>query len=80
LRRERAGTKAALTEELKGIHPGIRNALHIRSGVILNWLRQHGKRQMQYMIDHKHIDSTERYQVQDMESLKSALSKHHPFG
>lgn len=69
-----------LTEELKGINPKIKNALHIRSSVILHWLRQHNKRQVQYMIGHKYIDSTERYKVQELESLTQALSKHHPFG
>jgi integrase/recombinase XerD len=69
-----------LTEELKGINPKIKNALHIRSSVILHWLRQHNKRQVQYMIGHKYIDSTERYKVQELESLTQALMKHHPFG
>jgi integrase/recombinase XerD len=69
-----------LTEELKGINPKIKNALHIRGSVILHWLRQHNKRQVQYMIGHKYIDSTERYKVQELESLTQALVKHHPFG
>ena len=69
-----------LMQELKGINPKIKNALHIRSSVILHWLRQHNKRQVQYMIGHKWIDSTEKYKVQELESLMQALSKHHPFG
>lgn len=69
-----------LTEELKGINPKIKNALHIRASVILHWLRQHNKRQVQYMIGYKWIDSTEKYKVQELESLTQALSKHHPFG
>lgn len=70
----------ALVEELKGINPKVKNALHIRASVILHWLRQHNKRQVQYMIGHKYIDSTERYKVQEMESLINQLQKHHPFG
>lgn len=70
----------ALAEELKGINPKIKNALHIRASVILYWLRQYNKRQVQYMIGHKNIDSTERYKVQELESLINQLSKHHPFG
>jgi site-specific recombinase XerD len=69
-----------LTEELKGINPQIKNALHIRASVILHWLRQHNKRQVQYMAGHKYINSTEAYEVQELESLTDALSKHHPFG
>jgi site-specific recombinase XerD len=69
-----------LTEELKGINPQIKNALHIRASVILQWLRQYDKRQVQYMAGHKYIDSTEKYQVQELETLTSQLTKHHPFG
>ncbi|MEP7109706.1 MAG: carboxylesterase family protein [Ferruginibacter sp.] len=69
-----------LTEELKGINPTIKNALHIRASVILHWLRQHNKRQVQYMAGHKDITSTEMYQVQEPETLTNQLNKHHPFG
>ncbi len=69
-----------LTEELKGINPIIKNALHIRASVILHWLRQHNKRQVQYMAGHKYITSTEMYEVQELETLTDQLSKHHPFG
>jgi len=73
-------TISLLTEELKGINPQIKNALHIRASVILYWLRQHNKRQVQYMAGHKYIHSTEMYEVQELESLTDALGKHHPFG
>ncbi len=73
-------TISALSKELQGINPQIKNALHIRASVILHWLRQHNKRQVQYMAGHKYISSTESYEVQEMESLTNALSKHHPFG
>jgi integrase/recombinase XerD len=69
-----------LSEELKGINPQIKNALHIRASVILHWLRGHNKRQVQYMAGHKYIDSTERYEVQELGTLTDQLSKHHPFG
>jgi integrase/recombinase XerD len=69
-----------LAEELKGINPVIKNALHIRSSVILHWIKQHNKRQVQYMAGHKYIGSTERYEVQELETLTDQLTKHHPFG
>jgi integrase/recombinase XerD len=72
-------TISLLTEELKGINPQIKNALHIRASVILYWLRQHNKRQVQYMAGHKYINSTEMYEVQELETLTSQLTKHHPF-
>jgi site-specific recombinase XerD len=69
-----------LLEELKGIYPQIKNAQHIRASVLLHWLRQYNKRQVQYMAGHKYIHSTEMYQVQELETLTDQLSKHHPFG
>jgi site-specific recombinase XerD len=70
----------ALLEELKGLNPIIKNAQHIRASVILNWLKQYNKRQVQYMAGHRYIDSTERYAVQETDSLTDLLVKHHPFG
>ena len=69
-----------LVQELQGINPAIANALHIRGSVIINWLKQQNKRQVQYMAGHKYISSTEAYAVQDIDSLQDELSKHHPFG
>lgn len=69
-----------LVQELQGINPAITNALHIRGSVIINWLKQHNKRQGQYMAGHKYISSTEAYAIQDMDTLQDELSKHHPFG
>jgi site-specific recombinase XerD len=73
-------TISALSKELQGINPQIKNALHIRASVILHWLRQHNKRQVQYMAGHKFIGSTEMYEVQELETLTDQLTKHHPFG
>lgn len=65
---------------LKGIHSQLKNVQHIRASVILHWLQQHNKRQVQYMAGHKYIDSTEKYERQELTSLTDALSKYHPFG
>jgi integrase/recombinase XerD len=73
-------TVNALVQELQGINPAVRNAQHIRSSVILHWLQQHHKRQVQYMAGHKYIDSTERYEVQELVKLTEQVSRHHPFG
>lgn len=69
-----------LVQELQGINPAVTNALHIRGSVIINWIKQHNKRQVQYMAGHKYISSTEAYQLQVIDSLLDELSKHHPFG
>jgi site-specific recombinase XerD len=69
-----------LVEEIRGLNPVITNALHIRGSVILNWLKIHPKRQVQYMAGHKYISSTEKYASQEVEDLQDALAKYHPFG
>lgn len=74
------GAMRLLLEQLKGINPQIKTAHHIRASVILVWLRQYNKRQVQYMAGHKYIDSTEKYAVQEMDTLTDALTKYHPFG
>ncbi len=74
------GIVKSILETLRGINPQIKNAQHIRASVILNWLRQHNKRQVQYMAGHRYIDSTEKYAMQQMDTLTDALTKYHPFG
>jgi hypothetical protein len=60
---------AHLLPELQGINPLVTNALHIRGSVILNWLKVHSKRQVQYMAGHKYLSSTEKYAAQKVEDL-----------
>jgi IS1 family transposase len=74
------GVAAIKTDRLNIYQALIPAKLHIRVSVILNWLRQHNKRQVQYMAGHKYIHSTEMYEVQELESLTDALTKYHPFG
>lgn len=74
------GLVDCLMQEVKGLNPVIQNAGHIRSSMILHWTKVFNKRQAQYMIGHRYISSIEKYQVQDLDSLTDALSKHHPFG
>lgn len=50
----------------------------IRSSVIINWLKQHNIRQVQYMAGHKHIGSTERYKQEDLQDLQLQLNLFHP--
>jgi integrase/recombinase XerD len=69
-----------LMEEIRGLNPVVSNAMHIRGSVILNWLKIHSKRQVQYMAGHKYISSTEKYASQEVEDLQDVLAKHHPFG
>lgn len=67
-----------IIDELKGINPAVQNAAHIKSSVILNWLKRHNKRQVQYMVGHKYITSTEHYEQQELTKLTSQLERFHP--
>lgn len=58
------------------------NIKHIsifRKSVIINWLKQHDLRTVQYMCGHKYISSTEKYITTDIEKLKTHVVKFHPF-
>lgn len=68
-----------LIKEVRGVNPIVKNAGHIRASVILHWLKIYGKRQVQYMIGHRSISSTERYEVQQLDTLTDQLQRHHPF-
>ena len=69
-----------IINELKGLFPQIQNAGHIRASVILNWMKLYDKRQTQYLIGHRYISSTEKYQQQDLQSLTDMMKSFHPFG
>lgn len=69
----------AIIKQLQGINQKINNASQLRTSIIIHWIKVHGKRQAQYMAGHKHILSTERFELQELDSLKDNLLKHHPF-
>jgi integrase/recombinase XerD len=63
---------------LRKLNPKYRNNIQIRQSVITEWLKEKDLRTVQYMAGHKYVSSTERYQSNNLEDLKEALSKHHP--
>lgn len=64
--------------QLKQLNPKVINAKQIRSSVITHWLRKDHLRQVQYMAGHKHVSSTQRYQLNNLDDLKNELQQHHP--
>lgn len=73
--------KNTLHHMFRGIrkeHPNIRNPKQIRASVITYWLKNHNLRQVQYMAGHKYVSSTERYKLNNLDTLKSKLEMHHP--
>jgi integrase/recombinase XerD len=69
-----------LFRALKRINPAIIDARQVRSSVIVYWLNNYNLRQVQYMAGHKYVSSTERYQLNNLEGLKSEIDKFHPLG
>ena len=58
--------------------PEVRSSKQIRASVITNWLKTYNLREVQYMAGHKFVSSTERYQLNNLDSLQSRLEKYHP--
>lgn len=67
-----------ISEELKKINYSYQNGSQLRSSVIVNWLKQHNLRKVQYMAGHRYISSTERYKQDDLESLHEMINSFHP--
>lgn len=67
-----------LFKEIQKQNPEVKNAKQIRSSVIVYWLKNFNLRQVQYFAGHKYVSSTERYQLNNLESLQSKLDKYHP--
>lgn len=65
-------------KQIKKLDPDIRNAKQIRYSVITFWLKNHNLRKVQYMAGHKYISSTERYQMNNIDSLQKQLDLFHP--
>jgi integrase/recombinase XerD len=65
-------------KQIKKLDPNIQNAKQIRSSIITFWLKNHNLRKVQYMSGHKYISSTERYQINNIESLQKQLDLFHP--
>lgn len=68
-----------VVQQLKGINQKVHNASQLRTSMIIHWIKVYGKRQAQYMAGHKYIGSTEKFELQEMDSLTDTLIKHHPF-
>ena len=59
-------------------NPEILHPKQIRASVITYWLKNYNLRQVQYMAGHKYVSSTERYKLNNLDSLQSKLEKLHP--
>lgn len=56
----------------------IKDTKQIRASIITHWLKKYNIRQVQYMIGHRYVSSTEHYKITELEDLQSQLEKMHP--
>jgi integrase/recombinase XerD len=69
-----------LLRKLRPYYPKLKNLQQVRQSVISEWLKQYGLRKTQYMSGHRHVSSTERYNVDRIEGLKKELKTHYIIG
>jgi site-specific recombinase XerD len=67
-----------LMEQLKKQDKRILDMQQLRASVITNWLKAQHIRKVQHMAGHRFISSTERYQANNMDSLKEDIGRYHP--
>lgn len=65
-------------KKMKTYNQKVTNNTHIRASVIVNWLGQYNIRKVQQMAGHRHINSTESYKQDNLESLHEAINQFHP--
>jgi len=63
---------------IKKSNPNILHPKQIRASVITNWLKNYNLREVQYFAGHKHVYSTERYQLNQLDNLQRKIEKFHP--
>ncbi len=67
-----------LTNRVKAKDRRIVSLRLIRKSVVVNWLKTHDLRRVQYMCGHRYISSTEKYCIHDHEQLRKDVIKYHP--
>jgi integrase/recombinase XerD len=67
-----------LIKELKTSYPMLINLRQIRTSVITHWLKQHNLREVQHMAGHRHVSTTERYLVNQVDDLLKDIDQYHP--
>jgi integrase/recombinase XerD len=76
--RKHSDMTGKIIAQAKKQNPEIIDSRHIRTSVIMNWLKSDRIRQVQYMAGHKNISSTEQYKSHDLTDLTRQLELFHP--
>jgi integrase/recombinase XerD len=74
------GIMTSVTRQLKKQEPKLKSVKQLRASVITLWLKQYNLRRVQYMAGHRYISSTEKFKINDIESLQEDVNKYHPIG
>lgn len=69
---------ARMVNHLKKLSDKVKDAKQIRASIITHWLKKYNIRQVQYMIGHRYVSSTDYYKITELEDLQSQLEKLHP--
>lgn len=75
---DRLGMMTKLYDRLRCMYPDYISPKQLRASVIVNWLKDHNLREVQYMAGHRYVSSTERYLEGRMEDLQKRLDDLHP--
>ena len=67
-----------IIRQAKKQNPEIIDSRHIRTSVIMEWLKSNRIRQVQYMAGHRNIRTTEQYRSGDLTDLARQLELFHP--
>lgn len=65
-------------KQLKSYNRKVTNNNSIRTGVIVNWLKQYNVREVQEMAGHRHFCSTESYRQDNLENQHKIINNFHP--
>jgi site-specific recombinase XerD len=68
----------AIAKHLKKTNQKFSDVKQLRASVIVNWLKQHNLRKVQYLAGHRYISSTEKYLQDDLENLHEIINTLHP--
>ncbi|MCB0478093.1 MAG: hypothetical protein KDC84_08015, partial [Crocinitomicaceae bacterium] len=55
-----------------------KNLYQLRHSVVMNWIKRHNLRQVQYNSGHRYISTTEKYLESDYEPLRLLILEKHP--
>ena len=67
-----------MLKQVKANQGKVKSFQHLRSSIIVHWLKSYDIRQVQYMAGHQKVSSTAYYRTDQLESLQEQLEKLHP--